>query len=30
MRVKQFETFNDFYNSDHFPLLARLNLNHQR
>jgi endonuclease/exonuclease/phosphatase family metal-dependent hydrolase len=26
MQVKEFETLNDFYNSDHFPLLARLNL----
>lgn len=30
MLVKQFETFNDFYNSDHFPLLARINLKHLR
>lgn len=25
MQVKEFETLNDFYNSDHFPLLARIN-----
>lgn len=30
MQVKEFETLNDFYNSDHFPLLARLNFSKEK
>lgn len=25
LKIKNFETFNDFYNSDHYPILIRLN-----
>ena len=28
--VKEFKTFNDFNNSDHFPILARLNFNKEK
>jgi dTDP-4-dehydrorhamnose reductase len=26
IQIKSFETLNDFYNSDHFPLISRLEI----